>query len=150
MMQFTSLQIMSCCFKMHWLIGMWLYCVIINKQWHSKIIFHLQEPRQFARWWWMYCHQLWLVVFWIKTTEISCLGTLYNLWLARPVKFMISLLMWLSLTTWVIQRQMLLMQRWQNWWFTWSIKSWKFFNLSSLCMVLIRIGGTICWCWCEI
>ncbi len=61
-MWFTSFQVMCCCFKVHWFIKMRLHCVIVNKRWHSIVIFHLQEPRQFVKQWWMYCHQSWLVV----------------------------------------------------------------------------------------
>ncbi len=44
-----------------------------------------------------------------KNLGISCLGMLYKLSSLRFMNFVIMLLMWLSLITWIIQRQMCVM-----------------------------------------
>ncbi len=89
---FNWLQVHKSCFVVPRhidLLNYHLQCVIIDNQWHYKVVFHLQEPRLFVKMW------------------NACSGT--HWYLSSP-RFEMSLLMWLSITTWLIQRKIFFMQ----------------------------------------
>jgi len=54
----TSLKARFCYSNMHWHSKALLLYVIIVKMWHYKAPYLLQEPGQFAKQWWRFCHQL--------------------------------------------------------------------------------------------
>jgi hypothetical protein len=75
---FNWLQVHKSCFVVPRhidLLNYYLQCVIINNQWHYKVVFHLQEPRLFVKMW-KFCHRLWLAMSWIKVIDIACYSKL--------------------------------------------------------------------------
>ncbi len=74
-----------------------------------QVVFHIKKPKQYMKWWWKCCHRSWLVVSWIKAMDIGYLGTCCNSSSQRHMRFVMKLVMWLTLMAWVIQRQMHLM-----------------------------------------
>jgi hypothetical protein len=74
---FNWLQVHKSCFVVPRhidLLNCHLQCVIIDNQWHYKVVFHLQEPRLFVKMW-NFCHQLWLAMSWIKVIDIKLRDT---------------------------------------------------------------------------
>ncbi len=58
----TSLKARFCYSNMHWHSKALLLHVIVIKVWHYKAPYLFQEPGQFAKQWWRFCHQLLLLV----------------------------------------------------------------------------------------